>query len=107
MLSIVIVGVSTYSITTLVRIATPVGVASSPRTGHFAIGTPFNNSAVPGVGTGIIPWAHFTVPLPTATGDEVKRSAPSRSKPTAAPMMSAMLSSAPTSWKCTRSSGIP
>lgn len=79
--------------TTLVRIAAPVGVVSSALMVEGASGTPLSNSAVPGVGTGMMPWAHFTVPLPVGTGVLVKCSTASRSNPTAAPTMSAMLSS--------------
>ena len=38
-----------------------------------ASGTPLSSSAVPGVGTGMMPWAHFTVPLPVGTGELVNR----------------------------------
>jgi hypothetical protein len=94
-------------VTTLARIAAPVGVVSSNSTFDAASGTPLSSSSVPGVGTGMMPWAAFTVPVPVGTGELVKRSTPSRSSPTAAPTMSAMLSSAPTSWKWTRSRGMP
>jgi hypothetical protein len=63
--------------------------------------------AVAGAGTGLRPWAHFTVPLPGGTDRQVIRSTLSKSIATAAPAMSAMLSSAPTSWKWTFSTGIP
>ena len=99
MRSIVIAGLAVYELTTAVRIAAPVGVVSSAFTTELASGTPLSSSAVPGVGTGMMPCAHFTVPLPAATGELVNDSTPSRSRPTAAPTMSAMLSRAPTSWK--------
>ncbi len=107
MRSIVIAGASTYSATTDVRIAAPVGVVSSAWMFVGRSGTPRSSSAVPGAGIGITPWAHLTVPAPVGTGVLVKRSAPSRSSAIAAPAMSAMLSSAPTSWKWTFSSGRP
>ena len=107
MRTMVMGGVAVNSRTTAVRIAAPVGVVSSVLMVDGASGTPFRSSAVPGVGTGMIPCAHFTVPLPVGTGELVNASTSSMSSPTAAPTISAMLSSAPTSWKWTRSSGMP
>ena len=95
--SIVMAGASVYSVTTVVRIAAPVGVVNSPFTADGASGTPLSSSSVAGAGTGMTPWAHFTVPLPVGTDELVNFSTPNRSRPTAAPRMSAMLSSAPTS----------
>ncbi len=81
MRSMVMAGVAVHSRTTVVRIAAPVGVVSSVLMVDGASGTPFSSSAVPGVGTGMMPWAHFTVPLPVGTGVLVNVLDPSRSKP--------------------------
>ena len=59
------------------------------------------SSAVAGAGTGMSPCAHLTVPEPSSTADETILSAPSSSKHTAAPAMSIIESTAPTSWKQT------
>src|SRR5438309_1817408 len=75
--STVIAGWSTHSLTTVVRMAAPVGVVSSERTDDGASGTPRSNSAVAGAGTGIRPWAHCTMPEPVGTARLVKRSTPS------------------------------
>ena len=101
MLSMVMAGCSVHSVTTVVRIAAPVGVVSSPVTGAVASGTPCSKTAVAGAGIGIRPCSHFTMPLPGGTDRLVKRSTPSKSRPMAEPTMSAILSRAPTSWKCT------
>ena len=60
-----------------------------------------------GAGTGRMPWAHFMVPDPTLRGDETVFSMPAISTRTKAPMMSAMESMAPTSWKWTSSGVVP
>ena len=84
---------------TVVRIAAPVGVVSSISTVDSASGTPLSSSAVPGAGSGIRPCAALTQPRPGGTGLASNRSTPSRSSPTAAPTMSTIESTAPTSWK--------
>ena len=55
--------------------------------------------AVAGAGTGSTPCAAFTVPRPRRSVEKRTSVAPRCSSPAAAPTMSAMASSAPTSWK--------
>ena len=85
----------------------PVGVRSSPAGPSPAYtGAPAINTAVAGAGTGIVPWAQATVPLPTLTAEATMRSAPNHSSAKTPPTMSMMESSAPTSCRCTFSTGI-
>ncbi len=62
---------------------------------------PASNSAVAGAGMLHRPCAISMNPWPVGTADAAIRSAPSRSHAIALPTMSAMESTAPTSWKCT------
>ena len=88
-------------------IAAPVGVVSSPSTSSAASGTPRSSSPVAGAGIEQRPWAISTKPWPVGTGEQTTRSTPSKSKPIAEPTMSAIESTAPTSWKWTFSIVLP
>ena len=57
------------------------------------------------MGTG--PCAVRAIPRPSSGGAETTRGQPSRSSTTAAPQTSTIESTAPTSWKCTSSIGMP
>lgn len=89
-------------------IAAPVGVQASygtpPTTGALAS---VSTRSTAGAGSGIDPCEPRVVPPPTVTVEAVNRSMPKAAKPAAAPTMSAIESSAPTSWKCTSSASIP
>ena len=61
---------------------------------------------VAGAGTGRMPCAVRTVPLPTLSGEHTMRSACSHSSANTAPTMSTMESMAPTSCSCTSSTAI-
>ena len=61
---------------------------------------------VAGAGTGKSPCADCTIPPPTLSGEQTMRSAPTHSSANTAPTMSMMESRAPTSWRCTCSTGI-
>jgi hypothetical protein len=87
--------------------AAPVGVVRSPSSAVKSTGTPSSSRAVAGAGTGSVPWALSTVPEPTTIGATWIASTPSRWKPRHAPAMSTIASAAPTSWKCTFSTGSP
>lgn len=87
--------------------ATPVGVAISPSWSPENAGTPSSRMAVAGAGTGIVPWAHSTVPNPVQIGDATMRSGASLSMSMQVPTTSAMASSIPTSWKWTSPTGLP
>src|SRR5215472_14801468 len=89
----------------LFTIAAPVGVTNSNCNPDEYTGASFNNSTVAGAGTGNVPCAHLTVPPPTFRGEHTISSTPSASAPTAAQTMSTIASTAPTSWKCTVSTG--
>ena len=52
-----------------------------------------------GAGTGNLPCAHLIQPVPSTTGEANTGGLPSISKAIAAPTMSTMESTAPTSWK--------
>ena len=62
---------------------------------------------VAGAGTGIQPWAAWTQPLPSGSGEAKTRSTPSSARPATTPTTSTIASSAPTSWKWTWSAGMP
>ena len=62
---------------------------------------------VAGAGRGKVPCAHWIVPRPSFSAETRTFSTPSVSMPTQAQTMSAMESSAPTSWKVTASGDIP
>src|SRR5579885_1723183 len=87
--------------------AAPVGVVISFAGPAEYVGTPLSNSAVAGVGTGNVPWVHSTKPLPVFTGEQYHFSIPSEVSPAAAHTMSVIVSTAPTSWKWTSSTGTP
>ena len=61
--------------------------------------------AVAGAGTGSTPCCDFTVPPPKRSVEKNTAPTPSRSRPATAPTMSAIASSAPTSWKWIFSTG--
>ena len=62
---------------------------------------------VAGAGTGMMPWAVRTEPLPSGKGPRLQVAGESASISQAAATMSAMESSAPTSWKATSGTGTP
>ena len=97
MRSMVIAGSGPYDSTRVARMAAPVGVVSSQSTADAASGTPLSSSAVAGAGIEQRPWAISTNPVPVGTAEATIRSAPSKSQPIAAPTMSAIESTAPTS----------
>ena len=66
--STVIAGKGPNRSATVATIAAPVGVVSSISTGESASGMPLSNSAVPGAGSGIRPWAAITEPRPGGIG---------------------------------------
>jgi hypothetical protein len=84
--------------------AAPVGVVSSPCPSKRA-GRSRRISSVAGAGTGMRPCIVSTIPLPSGGGAENTSGCPSSSSASAAPQTSTMLSTAPTSWKWTDSSG--
>ena len=53
------------------------------------------------------PWAVSTKPPPTGSAETCTASAPSRCRPSTAPVTSTIASTAPTSWKCTASTVLP
>src|SRR5207245_1436007 len=75
------------------RTRAPVSIAGQPR----------SSSAVPGAGTGIRPCGPSTKPEPTGSADACTAVASSIVRPSAAPAISTIASTAPTSWKCTAS----
>ena len=79
--------------------AAPVGVTRSIGAPAAYTGASPSSASVAGAGTGSVPCAHFTVPLPTFRGEAIQRSTPSASHPAAAQTMSTIVSTAPTSWK--------
>ncbi len=85
--------------------AAPVGVTNSKSTSVAYVGTPRRHSTVAGGGSGRIPWRACTKPRPIGNG-EATTSAPRCAMHAAAPTMSTIASTAPTSWKWTSSSGI-
>ncbi len=84
----------------------PVGVRSSPAGAPAYTGAPAINAAVAGAGTGMVPCAHVTVPLPTFTAEATIRSAANHSSAKTPPTTSMIESRAPTSCRCTFSTGI-
>ncbi|MCZ7582759.1 MAG: hypothetical protein M5R36_05160 [Deltaproteobacteria bacterium] len=87
--------------------AAAVGVTSSPSRSVPRTGRPFKSDNVAGAGSGSVPCAHSTKPFPVGSGETRTASAPSAWMPAQTPTMSMMLSSAPTSWKCTSSMSMP
>ena len=87
--------------------ATPVGVACSRPMRPPAALAPESrsSSSTAGTGTGREPWAVSTEPPPRLISPQTTAVTPRAAKPTRVPTTSAMLSSAPTSWKCTSSAG--
>src|ERR1035438_2385832 len=98
-LSIVIAGNEAKREANVFTMAAPVGVTSSTGGPDEYTGAFCNNFNVAGAGTGRVPWAHLTVPLPTFKGEHIHWSILSESAPTAAHTMSTMASTAPTSGK--------
>ena len=90
-------------------IAAPVGVTSSPWRGPTLSGSPVAAAmfTTAGTGTGITPCWQRTIPVPSTTRGTMTLSTPRLSRQTAAATTSTMASIAPTSWKCTSSTGTP
>ena len=105
MRSMVMIGLSIHSCTTVARMAAPVGVVSSALIDEGDSGTPLRRAAVPGAGMGIRPWAHLTIPLPVGTERLVMRRA--RADRGRWPLLRCRryCPRAPTSWKWTFSKG--
>ncbi len=103
----VIGGCGPYDDASPVRSAAPVGVQDSWLPGPARDGTPRSSSATAGTGTGRLPWVPWTRPEPTATGETTTEESPRWANPAQTPTTSAIASRAPTSWKCTCSTGIP
>ena len=87
--------------------AAPVGVTSSLSISTPCSGAPRSSSSVAGAGSGSRPCAASTKPRPTGSGEHTTRSMPSDSSASATPSTSPTASTAPTSWKCTRSGSTP
>jgi hypothetical protein len=100
-------GSSQNSSTIAARIPAPVGVTSSLSSPEGTTGSPSSKNIVAGAGTGIRPCWLQVKPLPSGIGVAVTRVTPSASSPTATATMSTMLSTAPTSWNPTSSTGTP
>ena len=83
------------------------GVQSSPFSLPAQMGRPCSSRAVAGAGTGRIPWAHFTVPLPTAMGEQTIFSGLSSPSSQHTASTSARASREPTSWRWMFSTGSP
>ena len=88
-------------------IAAPVGVTSSPSASSARHSTPRRSSIVAGAGSGNVPCVPETKPWNVGIGLEITFGAPISSRQMAAPTMSMMASTAPTSWKCTSSTDVP
>ena len=71
------------------------------------MGTSFRSSAVAGAGTGMMPWAQRTWPLPTWTGEASTRSGANSRISRHTALTSARASMVPTSWKWISSTGTP
>ena len=93
------------------RMAAPVGVTRSPPMPSSMVAKPSSSSAVAGAGTGSKPCAVATRPAPSGSGAQLQLAAPSPSSwaaiSTAAATMSAIESTAPTSWNVTASGSMP
>ena len=100
-------GIEPHVVTVAANRAAPVGVVSSATTSVPWMGAPDNRAMVAGAGTGIVPWADSTEPVPVATLAEPTSSMSSTSRAAQVPTTSTMLSIAPNSWKYTSSGGIP
>ena len=68
---------------------------------------PVSRLAVAGAGTGMMPWAQRTWPLPTWMGEADTRSGDSRCMARHTPVTSATASRVPTSWKWISATGTP
>ena len=86
------------------RMPAPVGVVSS-LSPPASTSAPASSSSVAGAGTGSRPCAVSTVPPPSGTRRDVMRDGRSQASAAAAPTMSTIESTAPTSWKATSSHG--
>ena len=100
-------GIGPHPVARAASRAAPVGVVSSNGSSVPWAGAPASSAAVAGAGTGMVPWAESTVPLPRATDDERTSSTPSTSRAAQVPITSTMLSMAPTSWKWTSAGATP
>ncbi len=100
-------GMGPNEVTQVRTSAAPVGVVASPVAAPASTGMPVTRSAVAGAGTGRVPCAVRTVPLPRATGPQTRLESPRSSKAAHAPTTSAIESMAPTSWKCTSPGVVP
>ena len=89
-------GQATNSVATLATIAAPVGVTSSASSPASIVGTERRQATVAGAGNGNTPCWQSTLPRPMGSGEETTV-APRKSKQAAAPTMSTMASTAPTS----------
>ena len=67
--STVITGMEPKELTKCFKRAAPVGVHSSNGISPVYQGMPLSRISVAGAGTGRMPCAHFTVPLPACTGE--------------------------------------
>mmetsp|Transcript_7654 Transcript_7654/g.15911 ORF Transcript_7654/g.15911 Transcript_7654/m.15911 type:complete len:288 (-) Transcript_7654:241-1104(-) len=87
------------------RSATPVGVHSSPLApgGPGQTSSPSIRRRVAGAGTGSNPWSVRTYPRPRGSGEALMLPTPRWYSAEHVPTVSTILSTAPTSWKCTDS----
>ncbi len=83
------------------------GVTSSSSESTPYSGAPSSSFSVAGAGSGSRPWSARTKPRPTGSGEQTTRSMPRLSSASATPHTSPSASTAPTSWKCTRSGVVP
>ncbi len=89
--------------------AAPVGVTCSPRIDVTVSGRDhlLAISVTAGTGTGIVPCMHLTDPVPSQRSVKRTSSKPRSSMQNARETMSTIESTAPTSWRCTSSTGTP
>lgn len=89
--------------------AAPVGVTCSPRMDVTVSGSDhlLAISVTAGTGTGITPCMHLTDPVPSQRSVKRTSSKPRSSMQNARETMSTIESTAPTSWRCTSSTGTP
>jgi len=79
------------------RMAAPVGVVISVLMLPANVGIPCSSNSVAGAGTGSLPWAQFTKPDPVQMGVATTAEKSSSVKSRAAPTISIIESTAPTS----------
>lgn len=89
--------------------AAPVGVTYSPLRSAMDILSPESLTMLTtaGTGTGSTPCWHLTVPVPSTRGEKQTWSTSRSSRQNARDAISTIESFAPTSWKCTCSTGTP